>query len=393
MTQIHPQPARSRAWTTRAAALAATGAVALAVGAGAVWKVRTAANTETLAAAPATTLTVNSTTVRRATWPRRLQASGTIAPREEIGIASEVGDVRIAKIHVDVGDSVAVGQILVHLDDATLKAEEAALVAELLRASAALRQARATLDRSQSLDAAAAISLHELEHHRVQVEMAEAEFARITATLELKRLQLRRTLVRAPHAGVVSSRTALAGSVVAMGQELFRVLRDNRMEWRAELTSAQLAQVKPRQPVALQLPDGSSVQGLVRQVAPTVGTQSRLGVAYADLEPGGGARAGMYATGSLAIGNAPALVIPASAVAVRDGHATVARLTQAGEVHRVAVVQVQVGRRQGAEVEVLGGLQLGDEVVLTGAGLLGEGDHVRLVTSQPATQVAAGGTQ
>lgn len=390
MTHPHPQPARPRAWNPMAATLA----VALAAGAGTVWTVRAAATGGAApAAAPATTLTVNGTSVKRSTWPQRLQASGAIAPREEISVAAEVGGVRIAQVHVDVGDAVAAGQVLARLDDATLKAEEAELAAELQRASAALRQARTTLDRNSSLDAAAAISPHELEQHRVQAEMAAGEQARLAAKLELKRVQLQRTLVRAPHGGVVSSRTALTGSVAAGGQELFRLLRDNRMEWRAELTAAQLAQVRPRQPVTLQLPDGSGAQGVVRQVAPTVAAQSRMGVAFADLDQGGGARAGMYATGSLDIGSAPALVLPASAVVLRDGRTTVARLSRAGDVHRVTVVPVQVGRRQGAEVEVLGGLQLGDEVVQTGAGLLGEGDLVRLVASGPATLAATGGSR
>lgn len=385
MTQA--QPARQRAWKPVVAILA----IALAAGASAVWKVLAAAGGATPSHTPATTLTVNVASVKRTTWPQRLLASGVIAPREEIGVAAEVGEVRIAQIHVDVGDRVAEGQVLARLDDTMLKAEEAELAADLLRASATLRQARATLERSMSLDAAAAISPHELEQHRVQTEMAEAEHARSAAKLEFKRAQRQRTLVRASHGGIVSSRTALTGSVASIGQELFRVLRDNRMEWRAELTAAQLAQVRPRQPVTLQLPDGGSAQGVVRQVAPTVGAQSRMGVAYADLALSNQVRAGMYANGTLDVGAAPALVLPASAVVVRDGRSSVARLTETGAVRRVTVVAVQVGRRQGVEVEVLGGLRAGDEVVQTGAGLLGEGDLVRLVADRPATLAASGG--
>lgn len=382
----HPQPKRPGAWKS----VAATLVVVLVAGASAAWHLYATPSSTTPTPAPATTLTVNATSVRSAIWPNRVQAGGAIVPSDEVGITAEVGGARIAQVLVDVGDSVEEGQVLARLDDAMLKAEEAELGAELLRASAELRQARATLERSNSLDLGSAISEHEMEQHRAQAETAEAERAKVSARLAQRRLLLQRTVLRAPHAGVVSSRTAMTGSVVDIGQELFRVLRDRRMEWRAELTAAQLAQVAQRQPVKLQLPDGSSADGTVRKVAPTVDTRSRMGVAYAVLRPDSRVRAGMYATGSIDIGAAPALVVPASAVVVRDGRSSVARLTSSGAIRRAVIVPVQVGRRHGAEVEVVSGLAVGDEVVQSGAGLLGDGDLVRLVANSPATLAAVG---
>ena len=65
------------------------------------------------------------------------------------------------------------------------------------------------------------------------------------ARLASKRLQLTYATVVAPDAGVVSARTATLGAVASVGQELFRLIRGNRLEWRAEVTASELARIRP----------------------------------------------------------------------------------------------------------------------------------------------------
>jgi RND family efflux transporter MFP subunit len=343
---------------------------------------------------PSSALAVEATQVEAVSWPTLIQASGVFAAKEEIHVVAEVSGVRLTEVRVDVGDRVQKGQQIAQLDDVELRSQKAELVAEVAKAASAWRNASLQLERSQQLDADAALSQQDLERLQMQMERAWAELESATARLDLKRIQIQRTRIVAPHGGVVSARSAALGTVTSTGQELFRVLRDNRLEWRAELTAAQLSQVRAGQRVTLTLPDGTISLGRVRQVAPTVDSRSRMGLAYVDIESGDQARAGMYAAGRVHVGKTDAMVLPASAMLVRDGRTSVAKIQRGDGVPRVSMVAVTVGRRQGRLVEVVDALQAGEEVVLSGAGLLGDGDQVRVISSaSSALPVAKGGAQ
>ena len=138
------------------------------------------------------------------------------------------------------------------------------------------------------------------------------------ALLASKRLQLRYADVVAPDDGVISARSATLGAVVPVGQELFRLIRQNRLEWRGEVTAAQLARIASGQMITLRLPDGANAMATIRQTAPSLSEQSRLGIVFADIAPGSSARAGMYAAGQVTLGRSDALVVPARSV-VRAG--------------------------------------------------------------------------
>ena len=361
------------------------GAVIVVACVGAVGKVIASAGTAPLPAsapeplAEAVALTVAPVALRAEAWPTFVHTSGAVMAREEIAIAAEVDQVRLIKVAVDVGDTVRQGQVLALLDDAQLRLEAAELEAARESVAVALRLARATLTRSRSLTAGGAASRQDLERQEAEADTAQAEHARLSARLALKRLQLARTRIVAPRAGVISRRSASTGAVVAVGEELFRVLRDQQLEWRAELSSMQLARVRAGQRVRIQAPDGPAATGTVRQVAPTLSATSRLGLAIVDLAPGEAAvRAGMFTQGRIAIGDAQAQVLPASAVVLRDGRTQVARLVGEGRTRRVQLVAVSTGRRQDGDVEIVEGLRPGEEVVRAGAGLLGDGDAVRI---------------
>jgi RND family efflux transporter MFP subunit len=163
-----------------------------------------------------------------------------------------------------------------------------------------------------------------------------------------------------------------------VGQELFRLIRQNRLEWRGELTAQQLAQIQPGQEIILSLPEGTVATAHVRETAPELDSQSRLGMVYADLVPGSHARAGMYADGRVVLRESPALAVPAESVVIRDGRSYVATVTEVGGVPRVRMQAVSVGRRQGGNAEIIQGLKADDQVIIQGAGFLNDGDVVRL---------------
>jgi RND family efflux transporter MFP subunit len=198
------------------------------------------------------------------------------------------------------------------------------------------------------------------------------------AALESNRLQLVYTEVRASDDGVISSRTATVGAVVPVGQELFRLIRQNRLEWRGELTAAQLARVEIGQRVELVLPGGGEAVATVRQTAPSLDPRTRLGIVYADIAAGSRARAGMYADGRVIVGEGDALAVPAESVTIRDGRSYVLKLADASSRPRVSLRPVKVGRRRGDQLEIVDGAGDDDRLVLAGAGFLNEGDVVRV---------------
>jgi RND family efflux transporter MFP subunit len=198
------------------------------------------------------------------------------------------------------------------------------------------------------------------------------------AQLDSKQLQLRYTNVVAPDDGTISARTATLGAVTPVGQELFRLIRQNRLEWRGELTAAQMVHIATGQRIAITLPDGSDAVATVREVAPSLDSQSRLGTVYADIAPGSHARAGMYADGQVALGQTEALVIPAQSIVLRDGRNYVLKLADNSDTPKVVRQEVTTGRRQGNDIEIVQGLAASDRVVAEGAGFLNDNDVVRL---------------
>ena len=318
------------------------------------------------AAAPpsAASLTVTSVQPRRVTWTQTLATSGAVAPWQEAIIGSQIGGYQLADVKVNVGDMVQKGQVLAQFDRAMLEADAAQLQANY-------DQALANEKRYLALEKADAIA--------AQSVLQAVTTARVTqAQLASKKLQLRYTDVVAPDSGTISARIATQGAVVPVGQELFRLIRQNRLEWRGELTASQIARISAGQRIALSLPDGTSAVAKVRQVAPSLDGQSRLGTVYADIEPGSHARAGMYADGKVALESSSALVVPSQSVVVRDGRNYVFKLTDDSATPRLHQQLVTPGRRQGDEVEILAGVSQSDRLVAAGAGFLSDNDIVRL---------------
>ena len=338
--------------------------------------------------AVATALTVTGATAQRKSWPAVLEVSGAVAAWQEASVAARVSGAALVELRAEVGDRVRRGQVLARFDAEMLRTEEAQLQAALAQANAAAVQADANRRRALQLKGSGGISEQDLLQYQTQAEVTRAQAAAAQAQLAAKQLQLRYTEVLAPDDGAIVARSATLGAVAASGQELFRLVRQNRLEWRGELGPAQLAQVAAGQPVLLTLPDGSLAHARVRQAAPAVDAQTRLGTVFADLEPGSPARPGMYAGGAIELGRSDALVVPAAGVVIRDGRSHVVLLAGDGEAPRATLQPVAAGRRRGNEVEIVQGLAEGQRVAVQGAGFVNDGDRVRLVSPASAAGLA-----
>ena len=335
------------------------------------------------ASAPAKpALTVSVVSPAMASLPVQLQANGNIAAWQEALVGAEATGLRLATVAADVGQRVKRGQVLATLADETVRADLAQAQAALAEAEATLAEAAANAERAATLQDSGALSASQIQQYATAAVTARARVAAQRAAVQSQQLRLKQTEVRAPDDGIVSARSATVGAVVGSGQELFRLIRGGRLEWRAELPSADLARVRAGQAATLTTPSGRTVAGTVRQVAPTVDPATRNGLVFVDLRPGpdSDARPGMFARGSFAFDAKPALTLPAAAVLLRDGFSVVMRV---GADNRVQQTKVQVLQRDADRVALLG-LPTDVRVVARGAAFLSDGDTVRVVADAPA---------
>jgi RND family efflux transporter MFP subunit len=320
-------------------------------------------------------LTVTLARPRLDAWSQVVEASGGLHAWQEAAIAAETGGLRVVELMAEVGDRVVRGQALARLADETVRAELAGQEARVAQARASLAEARANADRARSVKDRGAMSDQQSTQYLIAEEAAQANLDAALAALESQRIRLRQTHIVAVDDGLVASRTATLGTVVQPGTELFRLVRQGRTEWRAEVTASQLAQIAPGQSAELSLPGGERVTGQVRIAAPTLDPATRFGLVYVDLPAEGPARPGMFARGQIRVREEQALTLPESAVVLYDGLSWVYLV---GEGERVERRRVEIGRRSGGRVEIRGGLDPDSQVVASGGAFLNDGDLVRV---------------
>ena len=338
-------------------------------------------------AKPPAGMAVSITMPRSEQFARTVVATGSVYAWQEAVIGSEVGGYRVADVRVDVGDKVRKGQQLVRLADEMVAAEVASKRAAKAQADAQLITASSNLRRAESLEGSGAVSAQEHERLKSEDLGARARVEAAQSDLTAAELKLRYTRVVAPDDGVVTSRTVVVGQIAQAGGEMLRLLRQGRIEWRAEVPEARMRDVRVGQSARVTTADGVELVGTVRTVAPTVQSGTRTGLVYVDLPKPEGARPGMFARGEIEISKSTAATLPLASVVVRDGFSYVFVVNEKQGVERR---RVQTGSVRNGRIEVVTGLAAGDRVVDRGAGFLKEGDTIRVVESdQPgATSVA-----
>ena len=339
-------------------------------------------------------LTVTLTQAKAGSLPIKLAANGNVMAWQEASVGAEVNGLRVQELNASVGDSVKRGQVLATFALEGVQADVALARAALAEATANAAEASANAERARAVQGSGALSAQQINVYLTQEQTAKARVDSAKAQLDAQALRLRHTRVLAPDGGIISSRSATVGAVVGAGTEMFRLIRQGRLEWRAELTSAELGRVAVGTEVLVTAPNGAQVKGRVRMVAPTVDAQTRNGLVYVDLpSAGAGAkgqglafRPGMFARGEFELGSSGALTVVQTAVLVRDGFSYVMRV---GTDNRVNQLRVQTGRTPGDRVEILSGLKPDDRLVASGASFLSDGDLVRVVDAveQKSTSV------
>ncbi|MDM0112590.1 efflux RND transporter periplasmic adaptor subunit [Variovorax sp. J22R133] len=319
-----------------------------------------------------------------------LPANGNIAAWQEASVGSESNGLKLAEVRVNVGDVVRKGQVLATFSGESVQADVAQARASLVEAQATAADAAGNAARARTLQTTGALSQQQINQYQTAEQTAKARVEAAKAVLAAQEVRGRNTQVQAPDDGVISSRTATVGSVVGAGTELFRLIRQGRLEWRAEVTATELGRLAVGTPATVTSASGAQVHGKVRSIAPTVDSQTRNALVYVDL-PGAmnstsSIKSGMFANGVFELGRNNAITVPQASIVPRDGFNHVLILQPD---NRVSQLKIETGRRVGDRVEVKTALPADAQIVVQGAGFLNDGDLVRVVEA-PAVESTAG---
>jgi len=334
--------------------------------------------------APAASATVSVATVVNQPIARQINATGTISPWEEVPVGAETGGLTAVAVNAEEGQTVQAGQILVQLNSTLIAAQLRQQDASVASAKATLAEANAALNRAKELQAKGYLSQAGLDTATARQGTSAANLAAAEAARGETAARVAQTSIRAPVGGLISRRSVTKGQIVSAGSELFRIVRDSRLELDADIPETDLGAVKAGMSAKVYSEKVGEMTGRVRIVTSEVNAQTRIGTARVTLSSMGGFRPGMFARAIIDTGDQPALVVPSASVLYRENRPGVFVVDSARKVHfrRIGVL-ANTGDRIAAT-----GLNAGEQVVVEGAGFLGEGDVVRIGQAAP-TQVTA----
>lgn len=303
--------------------------------------------------------------VKRVSMPAEVSAVGTLRSENAVVLRPEVTG-RISQIGFVEGQPVKQGQVLLRLDDSVVKAQ-------LQQAQANLGLANSQFRRSETLTQQGFISKQARDEALSQLKVQQAAVA-------LAQAQLDKTTILAPFDGVIGLRKVSVGDYVSPGTDI------------APLESIDPLQVDFRVPEGYisQLVTGQTLQvrfdalpaeertGLVKAINPQIDVGGRSVLVRADV-PNADAklRPGMFARVQLQFNDAQALTVPETALLAIGTERFVFRVDE-GKVKRIAV---EIGQRRAGLVEVLRGLQEGEQVVVAGLQKISDGVAVRVLPS------------
>lgn len=329
--------------------------------------------------------TVTVATAARTDLPRVISASGSVSAWEEVPVGAETGGLVATQVLVDEGSYVRQGQPLVQLNTALLSAQVRQQQAALQTAQANASRDDAALARAQELRDRGFLSQASLDTALANQRSSQAGVAQARAALSSSQTQLNQATIRAPVSGLIISRSVTRGQIVAAGTELFRMVRDGRLELDAQVPETDLPLLRAGMSAEIVSDQAGATTGTIRIVTPEVNPETRLGVARIALASGNGLRPGMFARATIDAGTQPGVTVPTAAVLYRENRAGVFVV---GPQSTVTFVPVEVVGRDDQRTSI-GNVQPGARVVVEGAGFLNEGDRVTVQTAAATRPAAA----
>lgn len=306
-------------------------------------------------------------------------AQGVIEAQEEVTLSAEIAG-RILKMPHEIGDQVAKGDVLVSLDDSSLRAQQKRIEAQISRTETLQEQARKNLEREQKLFEAKAGAERTMDDARTQVRMHENEIVAQKAELEAIQVDLRKFTVRSPVEGAIAEKHSSEGEYASPGFPLYKVVTNNEVEFVFSTPEADVSKIKVGDPVDIEVDVmGDNVfTGKIKAIAPAGNLETRTFRVWAVIEnpephpllPGMSGKArvkqGRYEN---------VFVVPEEAL-LRDGETAWLMIVEADKVRRVDVREV-AGMGSKAVLDATG-LPAETTCILYGQHAVKDGDTVRV---------------
>jgi RND family efflux transporter MFP subunit len=330
------------------------------------------------------------TTVQARELARLLPLSGSLAPLAQATVKSKVSGV-VQDTTVQEGMRVGAGQVIARIDAADQRARVAQQQAVLNEANARLSLAKKNNANSAALLKQNYISQNSYDTTLNSVELAQAAVDAARAQLELARIALADTAIRAPLSGVVSKRFVQAGDKVAPDSAVFAIVDLREMTLEASVPASDIPRVKVGQEVRFKVDgmDERSFAGKVARISPTTEPGSRAMIVYASVDNRDGLlRGGMFAKGGITLDkSAPNPLVPLAALR-RDGAREVVYQVDGG---KVVAQPVELGLRNEDEgvAEVTRGVQAGAVVISAQLEGVKPGSKVKIVGAVVPTPAPA----
>lgn len=315
--------------------------------------------------------------------------TGSIQPERKADLRAEVSAV-VLQVLKENGDAVKRGDMLVRLDDTSIRDNLQSAEDASRNATLALDQAERNLKRLKTLRDSGMTSLQALDDAEVRRNAAQSEVSAAHARAALARQQLQRTVVRAPFDGVVGDRKVSAGDTASIGKELLKVIDPRSMRFAGRVSADKISVVKVGQPVNFRINGygNQDFRGKVTRVDPSandVTRQVEVLVSFTDSQQPG--VAGLYAEGTIESARVAALTL-AEAVLIKAGDKTSVWQVKNNAMHRVELVVGARDPRTGS-YEVRSGLSEGDVVVRNPGSGVKEGQAVEMIATKPQSPASA----
>ena len=288
-------------------------------------------------------------------------ATATISSDADAPVVARIAG-EIVELLVEEGDTVAEGQVLARLDGERLRLE-------MLAAKANLKQAQTEYERNVDLHSRGLISASMFDNLQYDLEALEA-------TYELTRLNYEYAKIRAPISGIVASREVKPGQHMAVNDVAFRITDTSELIAYLQIPQSELPKFAAGHIAGIEVASMPGVDhpATIVRISPTIDTRNGTFRATAVIDNAAGDLApGMFGRFTIAYEqHKDALVIPIAAVLDEDNETTV-YVVNDDEVARRAI---ETGIESGGRVEILGGLDEEDVVVVVGHSGLRDGSKV-----------------